>query len=137
MAELITAIAGAIVGVGGLIFGIVKWHAANKKVKEQEAKHNIQQEVLTKIDTKIQPLIQNNEEIMFKLDRLQARQDDNERARIRTEIMDAIVELNGGLKLSDVNYQHLEAEYEKYKSLGGNSYIDHQMEIIRSYFVKK
>jgi len=129
-AELITAITGAIVGIGGLIFGFIKWHTVCKKEKTEKI-------ISDKIDKAIMPLAKNQQNMMIQIDLIKGQQEEDERCRIRTEIMDAVTEIENGMCLSDVMFQHLETEYQRYHALNGNSYIDGQMEFIREYFKKK
>jgi hypothetical protein len=45
--------------------------------------------------------------------------------------MIAANKLHNGQRLTTADYKHIEHVYTKYKELGGNSYIDEQMEYIR------
>ena len=54
-----------------------------------------------------------------------------ERNRIRGELLNFAEDLKNGIQKSSVAYQHAFSIYEKYKRLGGNSYIDSAFEYIR------
>jgi Flp pilus assembly protein TadB len=129
--ELIGAIVGAIVGVGGFIFGIVKWKDAKNERKKARQKETTEQIIVNKIDEAIKPLKKTNEEQNDRIKRLEEKQDDNERDRLRAEIMIMANKLHNGQLITSADYKHIEHVYTKYKSLGGNSYIDGQMEYIR------
>ena len=131
MVELISAIAGAIVGVGGLIFGIVKWKEAKKEREEARKKETTEQIISKKIDAAIIPLRQTNAEQNARISRLEEKQDENERDRLRAEIMIMANKLHNGQLITTADFKHIEHVYAKYKALGGNSYIDGQMEYIR------
>ena len=131
MVELIVAIAGAITGVGGFIFGIVKWRDAKREREEAKRKKTTEDIIVEKIDAAIIPLRQTNTEQNERIKRLEQKQDANERDRLRAEVMIAVNKLHNGQKLTTADYTHIEHVYTKYKELGGNSYIDEQMEYIR------
>jgi Flp pilus assembly protein TadB len=129
--ELIGAIVGAIVGIGGFIFGIVKWKDAKNERKKARQKETTEQIIVNKIDEAIKPLKKTNEEQNDRIKRLEEKQDDNERDRLRAEIMIMANKLHNGQLITSADYKHIEHVYTKYKNLGGNSYIDGQMEYIR------
>lgn len=58
--------------------------------------------------------------------------DANEIDRIKYEILQFSGSLRNGLKRTEVDYQHIEALFTKYKNKGGNTYIMHEMEYIRA-----
>ena len=66
-----------------------------------------------------------------RLDRLERNVDANELDRIKYEILQFSGSLRNGLNRSEVDYQHIEAVFTKYKNMGGNTYIMHEMEYIR------
>ena len=65
------------------------------------------------------------------LDTLKKEVDANEIDRIKYEILQFSGSLRNGLKRTEVDYQHIEAIFTKYKAKGGNTYIMHEMEYIR------
>lgn len=131
MVELIGAIAGAIIGVGGFIFGIIKWKDAKNEREQAKRKQTTEDIIVKKIDAAILPLRQTNTEQNERISRLEKKQDENERDRLRAEVMIAANKLHNGQRLTTADYKHIEHVYTKYKELGGNSYIDEQMEYIR------
>ena len=131
MAELIGAIVGAIIGIGGFIFGIVKWKDAKNEREQAKRKQTTEEIIVKKIDAAILPLRQTNAEQNARIARLEQKQDENERDRLRAEIMIAANKLHNGQRLSTADYKHIEHVYTKYHDMGGNSYIDGQMEYIR------
>lgn len=66
------------------------------------------------------------------LNTLKKEVDANEIDRIKYEILQFSGSLRNGLKRTEVDYQHIEALFTKYKNKGGNTYIMHEMEYIRS-----
>ena len=54
-----------------------------------------------------------------------------EKNRIRGELLNFSEDLKNGVKKSPIAYQHAFSIYEKYKKLGGNSYIDNAFEYIK------
>lgn len=70
-------------------------------------------------------------EIKEDMDHLKKEVDSNELDRIKYEILQFSGSLRNGLKRTEVDYQHIEAIFTKYKSKGGNTYIMHEMEFIR------
>jgi hypothetical protein len=70
-------------------------------------------------------------EIDDKVNTLKKEVDANELDRIKYEILQFSGSLRNGLKRTEVDYQHIEAIFTKYKSKGGNTYIMHEMEFIR------
>ena len=70
-------------------------------------------------------------EIKDDMDHLKKEVDANELDRIKYEILQFSGSLRNGLKRTEVDYQHIEALFTKYKNKGGNTYIMHEMEFIR------
>jgi hypothetical protein len=70
-------------------------------------------------------------EIKEDMDHLKKEVDSNELDRIKYEILQFSGSLRNGLKRTEVDYQHIEAMFTKYKGKGGNTYIMHEMEYIR------
>lgn len=70
-------------------------------------------------------------EIKEDMDHLKKEVDANELDRIKYEILQFSGSLRNGLKRTEVDYQHIETIFTKYKSKGGNTYIMHEMEYIR------
>lgn len=66
-----------------------------------------------------------------RLDRLEKNVNANELDRIKYEILQFSGSLRNGLNRSEVDYRHIEAVFTKYKNMGGNTYIMHEMEYIR------
>lgn len=65
------------------------------------------------------------------VDNLRKEVNNNEIDRIKYEILQFSGSLRNGLKRTEVDYQHIEMIFTKYKNKGGNSYIMHEMEYIR------
>ena len=65
------------------------------------------------------------------VDNLRKEVNNNETDRIKYEILQFSGSLRNGLKRTEVDYQHIEMIFTKYKNKGGNSYITHEMEYIR------
>lgn len=70
-------------------------------------------------------------EIDDKVNTLKKEVDANELDRIKYEILQFSGSLRNGLKRTEVDYQHIETIFTKYKNKGGNTYIMHEMEYIR------
>ena len=70
-------------------------------------------------------------EIKDDMDHLKKEVDANELDRIKYEILQFSGSLRNGLKRTEVDYQHIEALFTKYRNKGGNTYIMHEMEYIR------
>ena len=62
MIESIVAILGAITGIGGLIFGIIKWKDAKNEREQAKRKQTTEEIIVKKIDAAILPLRQTNTE---------------------------------------------------------------------------
>jgi hypothetical protein len=131
MVELIGAISAAVIGIGGFIFGIVKWRDAKKEREQYKRKQTTEEIIVKKIDAAILPLRQTNAEQNARITRLEEKQDENERDRLRAEIMIMANKLHNGQLITTADFKHIEHVYTKYKALGGNSYIDEQMIYIR------
>lgn len=124
MAEMITAIVGAAIGIGGFIFGIVKWRAERRERKNAEKRQATKDFLAQKIDDTIEPV---KEEIKH----LKNLVDDNEKDRLRAEIMIFVHELKNNQIVDGADFKHIHHVYDKYHNMGGNSYIDEDMEYIR------
>lgn len=75
--------------------------------------------------------------ITDRLDILEKNMNSNELDRIRYEILQFSGSLRNGLSRTETDYQHIEAIFTKYKNMGGNSYILHEMEYIRDCHDKR
>lgn len=75
--------------------------------------------------------------ITDRLDILEKNMNSNELDRIRYEILQFSSSLRNGLSRTETDYQHIEAIFTKYKNMGGNSYILHEMEYIRDCHDKR
>ena len=75
--------------------------------------------------------------ITDRLDVLEKNMTSNELDRIRYEILQFSGSLRNGLSRTETDYQHIEAIFTKYKNMGGNSYILHEMEYIRDCHDKR
>ena len=72
------------------------------------------------------------DDINNKISNLETKVDENERDRIRYEILQFAGSLRNGLKRTPNDYQHIEELYEKYHDkMHFNSYITSEMEFIR------
>ena len=75
--------------------------------------------------------------ITDRLDVLEKNMNSNELDRIRYEILQFSGSLRNGLSRTETDYQHIEDIFTKYKNMGGNSYILHEMEYIRDCHDKR
>ena len=75
--------------------------------------------------------------ITDRLDVLEKKMNSNELDRIRYEILQFSGSLRNGLSRTETDYQHIEDIFTKYKNMGGNSYILHEMEYIRDCHDKR
>ena len=124
MAEMITAIAGAVIGIAGFIFGIIKWRDERRERKNSQERQKTKDFVAEKIKEEISP-IKENIEILKNL------VDDNEKDRLRAEIMIFVHELKNNQIVDGADFKHIHHVYDKYHNMGGNSYIDEDMKYIR------
>lgn len=72
-----------------------------------------------------------------RLDVLEKNMNSNELDRIKYEILQFSGSLRNGLSRTETDYRHIEAIFTKYKNMGGNSYIMHEMEYIRDCHNKR
>ena len=72
-----------------------------------------------------------------RLDILEKNMNSNELDRIRYEILQFSGSLRNGLSRTETDYQHIEDIFTKYRNMGGNSYILHEMEYIRDCHDKR
>lgn len=149
IAGIITAVCGGFVGVGGFIFGIVKWKAeqrarkeATRKADEAEQRRREEQTILKGVSDMINPILQQNEEQSAAIDELRTLHeeetqniknliDDNERDRMRAEIMQFVCYLRNDMIMDGAEFTHIHHVYDKYHAMGGNSYIDGDFEYIK------
>lgn len=124
MAEMITAIAGAVIGIAGFIFGIIKWRDERRERKNSQERQKTKDFVAEKIKEEISPIKENIEDLKNLVD-------DNEKDRLRAEIMIFVHELKNNQIVDGADFKHIHHVYDKYHNMGGNSYIDEDMEYIR------
>lgn len=121
--ELITAIAGALIGIGGFVFGIIKWRDERRERRNSKKRQSTQDFVAEKINEAIVP-------IKDELAKLQETVKDNELNRLRSEIMIFVHELKNGQFIDGADFEHIHKAYDRYHAMGGNSYIDGDMQFI-------
>ena len=148
IAGIITAVCGGIVGIGGFIFGIVKWKAEQKakeeaarKAEEAEQKRLEEQTILKGVADMIAPIQEQNEAQSYAIEELRLQNktemthlknlmDDNELDRLRAEIMQFVCYLRSGMNITSAEFKHIHHAYDKYHNMGGNSYIDGDFQYI-------
>jgi hypothetical protein len=148
VAGIITAVCGGFVGVGGFIFGIVKWKAEQKakkeaarKAEEAEQKRLEEQTILKGVADMIAPIQEQNEAQSYAIEELRLQNetemahlknlmDDNELDRLRAEIMQFVCYLRSGMNITSAEFKHIHHVYDKYHNMGGNSYIDGDFQYI-------
>ena len=153
IAGIITAVSGAIIGVGGFVFGIIKWKKEQKIAKEErEAKEKAERElkrkqqaeetILTGVAAIIAPIQEQNEGQSYAIEELRLQHqtetakiqeviDDNEKDRLRAEIMQFVCYLRNDMHITSAEFKHIHHVYDKYHEMGGNSYIDEDFEYIK------
>ena len=149
VAGIITAVCGGVVGIGGFIFGIVKWKAEQKAKQEkaaaereerrvkEESERRIAEEqaILRGVADMIAPIQEQNEAQSYAIEELRLQNetemihlknlmDDNELDRLRAEIMQFVCYLRSGMSITSAEFKHIHHVYDKYHNMGGNSYID-------------
>ena len=149
VAGLITAICGGVVGIGGFIFGIVKWKAeqrakaeAAKKEQEDKKRKAHEKTITDTMSEMIQPIIDHNDEQSKAIEKLRIMHaeetqhiknliDVNEKDRLRAEIMQFVCYLRNDMVMDGAEFKHIHNVYDKYHAMGGNSYIDEDFEYIK------
>ena len=155
VAGIITAVCGGFVGIGGFIFGIIKWKAEQKAKKakaaaereEQRVKDEVErrraeeQAILRGVADMIAPIQEQNEAQNYAIEELRLQNetemvhiknlmDNNEMDRLRAEIMQFVCYLRSGINITSAEFKHIHHVYDKYHNMGGNSYIDEDFKYI-------
>ena len=142
VAAIIIAITGAVTGIGGFIFGIVKWKANRKDKQLAAQKATEEQGILVGVKQLIEPIKLQNEEqnkaiedlrrqFVEETQNLKNLSDNNELDRLRAEIMQFVCYLKNGMHMDGAEFKHIHKVYDKYHNMGGNSYIDEDFEYIK------
>lgn len=152
--ETISIVAGALVGVGSFVWGIIKYYDTKREKKDTQANKLIQtindenvkqSEAIDKLTTVIDNLTVVTSDlkedfnaiaddltnIHKQLQRQDAIVDTNEKDRLQTELMTFANNLRAGAKPTLNMFNYIFHAYDKYKSLGGNSFVDSEMSYIR------
>ena len=148
VAGIITAVCGGIVGIGGFIFGIIKWKAEQRakaeaaaQTEEAEQKRLEEQTILKGVTEMIAPILEQNEEQSAAIDELRELHQDemqnlknlidsNEKDRLRAEIMIFVNKLKNNQVMDSADFAHIHAVYTKYHNMGGNGYAEAEMHYI-------
>ena len=146
--EVLIGLIGAVCALIGAIWAIVKYYD-EKKTKQE----NQRQEKIDKICTLVEKVERDNtsqqealrhmrddliviqEDVTNIHEQLHLQQHnihDNEIHRLQTAIVDFADKLRAGQSVSLMNFQYIFSQYEKYHSMGGNTFIDSEMEFIKS-----
>lgn len=145
--EIIVSLIVAITGLISAVWGIVKYYDTKREKKQTEAdtfmkemrEENKQQSI--KIDSLITKTIGLEDDlnnlktdvtnVHTRLDNQENNIHDNEMNRLQTAIMDFAASLRNGNTATLNSFNYIFHAYDKYKALGGNSFVDSEMEYIR------
>ena len=153
MIELAIGLITGAAGLIGTIWGIIKYYDQKKEKKEQQKeKQQLQQQeehikvvaALSKGVTQLTNLVhaqqKENKNIQNHIDNMQDQMqemmlaiEENEMDRLRTDIVDCVSKIRNGYDVSPIDLEHIHHAYDKYKSKGGNSYIESCMSLIKEY----
>lgn len=77
------------------------------------------------------------EAIDKKVDKIDSKVDENEKDRLRETILQYKKGIDNGIPLSDHEYEYLLKIYDKYKKMGGNSFITEVVKDIKEAYHKQ
>ena len=82
-------------------------------------------------------LTEKMEAIDKKVDKIDSKVDENEKDRLRETILQYKKGIDNGICLSDHEYEYILKIYDKYKKMGGNSFITEVVEDIKEAYHKQ
>ena len=138
--QTVLAIVGSALGILVIIVGFLKWgfKGINKKLdqkiddKVKGVNDNINERI-DNIEKKIDSLIDNTLELKNQLN-------DQEKWRLRDNILMFAQILRNTSEIENVSeniFSNIFQDYDKYKDLGGNSFVDNEMEYIKKIHLQK
>lgn len=152
--ETISIIVGVLISVLSFVWGIIKYYDSKRVKKETESQKLIksindentkQSKTIDNLVTVVSTLTDTTVELKENLDtvaddlanihkQLQKQDaivDTNEKDRLQTELMTFANNLRAGAKPTLNMFNYIFHAYDKYKSLGGNSFVDSEMGYIK------
>lgn len=72
-----------------------------------------------------------------KVDRIDTKVDENEKDRLRETILQYKKSLDNGIPLSEHEYEYILKIYDKYKNMGGNSFVSEVVQNIKEDYHKQ
>jgi hypothetical protein len=91
-----------------------------------------QQEQLTKLEESVTNIEEDLKDVHEKLDVQQEQILKNEMNRLQTAIMDFAGMLRNNYDVNMNSFNYIYHAYDRYKELGGNSFVDSEMEFIKA-----
>lgn len=145
--EVIVSLIVAVTGLISALWGIIKYYDTKRDKKQQEQnifmqemrdENKVQSQKIDKLFNKTSGL--ENEVNNLKTDvsnvheQLRSQESnihENEMNRLQTAIMDFAASLRNGNSATLNSFNYIFHAYDKYKMLGGNSFVDSEMEYIK------
>lgn len=106
----------------------------NEKLDLLDSQHKDRDRQITIIQNSQESLQADLNDMRKELDTQSETIYDNEMNRLQTTIMNYAQDLRNGHRMTLNSYNYLCHAYDRYKSLGGNSYVDSEMKFIREEF---
>ena len=108
----------------------------NKKLDSLDQQHKDRDKQISMIQTSQDSMQSDLNDMRKELDIQRDTIFDNEMNRLQTTIMNYAQDIRNGHRMTLNSYNYLCHAYDRYKSLGGNSYVDSEMNFIREEFNK-
>lgn len=142
--EIISIITGIIAIIGTLI-GVWRYIIKKAETRISANTKNIVTELLNgeggilpqinELSTQIKNLKEENDEVKKEIFNNTSIMNENEKDRLRNCVLDFSERLRTTNEIpSSSSFQNVFREYDKYKKLGGNGYVDNEIEFIRERF---
>ena len=145
--EILVSLIVAVTGLISAVWAILKYYDIKREKKQTQSDNFMKEmrdenkEQSTKIDslitrtTRVETELGNLKDDLASVhEQLNAQEydiQDNEMNRLQTAIMDFASALRAGHPETLNSFNYIFHAYDKYKSLGGNSFVDSEMEYIR------
>lgn len=142
ISSILSIISGMLVSIAGIMTAIItiikplRKHFLNKITRigtVEKSLQDLDEKLSKKIDT-ITTTVQN---LSIHVATMDKKIDMNEKDRLRDEIFRIGHLARRGEKITSQQFAHLEEDYDKYKSLGGNSHAHDEHDFVVDYYNRR
>ena len=142
ISSILSIISGMLVSIAGIMTAVItiikplRKHFLNKITRIGTVEKGLQ-DLNEKLSKKIDTITTTVQNLSIHVATMDKKIDMNEKDRLRDEIFRIGRLARRGEKITDQQFAHLEEDYDKYKSLGGNSHAHDEHDFVVDYYNRR